>query len=374
MPKVANGITIPSLYPLYIPYRIQHLVLTRTQRLLEGCCYDFTSQWLPELLEHRQWDCPEAIELNKWTYIVVKRLGKLPSHCFGTLDDPKISLADVLISINKLRHSAVHRLPTTAKGISEMIHSATRFAIVLQDSPCQQQLDELHQELEGKIRALELNKNFLETKLEQEMEDIARKRRELDAKEKLAVATMLKEDKDYGSLVGIVLSQTVNEILDRNKTEEMRNTDKGRGLAQETEEEPEPGPDVNNETTHPVGIDYPLKDATYFGVDSSLTNSEARPEYHCASKVQNGIPPSSSGEDGNYSGQNPDTQGNRKLPCAQDETNSPNSLKTATSALGATVDRSVNPTVEGIDREMKRANPGDYTVPQEVHGNPLLTG
>ena len=61
-----NGIRVPSLYPLYIPYKTQYQLLTKTQRLLEECCYDFTVQFMPDLLEQRQWDCSEAIELNKW--------------------------------------------------------------------------------------------------------------------------------------------------------------------------------------------------------------------------------------------------------------------------------------------------------------------
>ena len=171
----------PSLYPIYIPFKIQHLVLSRTQVLLEECCFRFTEKWLPEMLERRRWDCAEAIELHRWTNIVSKHLSKIPAHAF--VNHSKTSVADVLKSVNKLRHSAVHRLSVTAKGVSEMIRSATRFATVLGNAACQQQLDELHQELEGKIRGLELNKNFLETRLEQEIDDITRQRRELDEKE-----------------------------------------------------------------------------------------------------------------------------------------------------------------------------------------------
>lgn len=178
---ITNRIKSPSLYPVYIPYKIQYLVLTRALQLLEECCYNFSTQWLPELLVQRRWDCKEAVELNKWTHAAAKRLDKLPS---AFANDSTLSLANVLISANKLRHSAVHRLPTTAKGILEMVHSATRFARVLRDTTREQQFNELHRELEGKIRALDLNKNFLETNLEQELQDIAKQRRVLDQKRK----------------------------------------------------------------------------------------------------------------------------------------------------------------------------------------------
>ena len=156
-----DGVRIPSLYPLYIPYKTQHELLTRTQCLLEACCYSLTSQWMPDLLDQWQWDCPEAIELNNWTFIVAKRIHTLPSQCFGDLDSGNpMSLASVLMSINELRHTAVHRLRTTAKGILEMIRSAIRFAGALRDLTCQQQLDKLPGRLDGNIMLWSLIRIF----------------------------------------------------------------------------------------------------------------------------------------------------------------------------------------------------------------------
>lgn len=256
-------------------------------------------QWLPELLEQRQWDCPEAIELNKWTHVVVKRLSKLPSHCFEDFaSDPMMSLANVLISINKLRHSAVHRLHTTAKGISEMIRSATRFAEALRDSACQQQLNELHHELKGKIRALELNKNFLETKLEHEMQEIARQRKELAEKEKQAIATTLREDKDYGSLIGILLSESVDHIFERSKNDELEPIEVERDLAFETTEEKNQEPAVNHEMTHQVKLNLPVKSNSSASHDLELEKCEPGLKSDCQSlpDAQQCAPPSPSTE------------------------------------------------------------------------------
>ena len=247
---VNHGIEMPSLYPLYFPYKIQHQVLTKTQRLLEESCYSFTAHWLPELLDQRQWDCPEAIELNKWTHVVVKYLSKLPSHCFEGFDsDPPTSLANILISINTLRHSAVHRLHTTAKGILEMIRSATSFARALRDLTCQYKLEELHQELEGKFRALELNKNFLETRVEREMRDIAEQRKLLEEREQQVLVNMLREDKDYGSLIGSLLSQSVDQIFDKVKEDTSEPSEPEQNSAPVTDEKNEE-PNLNDETIH----------------------------------------------------------------------------------------------------------------------------
>lgn len=322
---VTDGIHIPSLYPLYFPYRTQHQILTRTQRLLEECCHNFTAQWLPELLEQRRWDCPEAIELNKWTHVVVKRLSKLPSHCFEDLaGDPPVSLASVLMSINNVRHSAVHRLHTTAKGISEMIRSATSFARALRDSTCQQQLNELHHELEGKIRALELNKNFLETRVEREMEDIARQRKELEQREEQVFATMLKEDKDYVSLIGSLLSQSVDQIFDKVKEDALEPSEGEQNLVPETEEEKEE-PAINQETTHNAKLDAHIETGSLPSQDLELGKFLSDSGHHFPKTTQS-VPSS---------------------PSTEDESE----YKT-----------------EAAELEIKSLTSRDYDVPQEVHG------
>lgn len=170
--------------------------------------------------------------------MVAKRLNKLPSHCFGDLgSEPSISLAEVLISINNLRHAAVHRVRTTANGISEMIRLAIRFVCVLGGSTWGKQLEELRRVLDGEIRAMELNKNFLETKLGREMQDIARQRKELDEKEKRALTTMLKEDKDYCLSVGDLLSRSAEQIFAGNTDDGLNLTVAEQDLAPETAEE-----------------------------------------------------------------------------------------------------------------------------------------
>jgi len=289
-----DGIQVPSLYPLYFPYKAQHQLLSRTQRLLEECCYAFTEQWLPDVLEQRQWDCPEAIELNTWTYVVSKRLKKLPSHCFGDLgSEPSMSLSKVLISINDLRHAAVHRVRTTAKGISEMIRSATRFACALGGSAWEKQLAELQQEIDGKIRAMELNKNFLETKLEREMQDVARQRKELDEKEKNALTTMLREDKDHCASIGDLLSRSAERIFAGGMDDGLKLTEADQELSLETAEEKEPSLTVDHELPQQVRLDRPPEGRCSAIRDSSHNQNEPRSDSKVLQEADTGLPTSS---------------------------------------------------------------------------------
>ena len=201
---------MPSLYPVQFPFRVQYSILTRTQKLLEEYCYDFTQKYAPNLLTNKNWDCAEAIELNKWTLTFIKRYGKLPA---GAFQKPNSSIQKVLLTVNKLRHSAVHRLRISAKGIVQMVDAAVKFAETLSDSVRASQLEELYQELKGKIKSQELNKNYLETKLKGELDEIERQREELAKREREAVSRMVIEDEDNMHFIGSLLEGKLRNIL-----------------------------------------------------------------------------------------------------------------------------------------------------------------
>jgi len=202
---------VPSLYPVQFPFRVQYSILTKTQKILEECCYDFTEKYAPSLLAEKNWDCAEAIELNKWTLTVIKRYGKFPDGAFRKSDS---GIHQVLLAVNKLRHSAVHRLRISAKGIVLMVDAAVKFADTLSDTIRATQLGELHKELKSKIQSQELNKNYLETKLKNELDEIECQREELAKREREAISAMVIEDKDNMHFIGSLLEGNLRNILD----------------------------------------------------------------------------------------------------------------------------------------------------------------
>ncbi|KAL1983232.1 hypothetical protein VTN96DRAFT_330 [Rasamsonia emersonii] len=204
-------LNIPSLYPSYFPYRAQHAILCTAQCVLEECCFEFTKKWMPSILEEHAWDCPAAVELTKWTRLFAKKSTQFPKHAFR-LSGP--SLNEVLFATNKLRHTAVHRLPTTSRGVEALILSAIKLAETLQDPLRTSQLEELHFEVESKIKAMELNKNVLEDTLAQELQEIQRQREELDRREKESIARALREDQENKALIGLLLEESVKRIFD----------------------------------------------------------------------------------------------------------------------------------------------------------------
>ncbi|KAI3096101.1 hypothetical protein CBS147333_9643 [Penicillium roqueforti] len=112
---------VPSLYPVYIHYRGQQVVLTAIQSLLEEGCFEFVQQHFPQIPKEHGWDCTEAVELTKWTNLFCQHSTQLKENLSRPLDE-------VISLLRELRHSAVHRLrKTTTAGIERLAENAQIF-------------------------------------------------------------------------------------------------------------------------------------------------------------------------------------------------------------------------------------------------------
>ncbi|XXH02984.1 hypothetical protein Hte_009374 [Hypoxylon texense] len=210
-----HGVVLPSLYPIYVPYKVQHRILNEAQRMLEESCFDFVQKWLPVVLEEQAIDCASSIELTNWTRLVAKIADRIPQEAFDLGAAP---LTEILFATNKLRHTAVHRLLTTARGIQDLVKSAMALTLALNDHRRAGELEEMCYELESKIKAMELNKNVLENSAKAGLEEIQRQREELDRKEAEIITNMIRDDRENKSLIGILLEDSVGRILE-GKTE-----------------------------------------------------------------------------------------------------------------------------------------------------------
>ena len=122
----------PSLFPSNVPYQAQHALLVTTQNILEKCCYGFAKKWFPLELEATGLNCAEALELTKWTRIILKHSKWLPREAFAV--EGSFSLEEILASVQPLRHTAVHRLRSTARGVHKLMRDSVTFAEALRDS------------------------------------------------------------------------------------------------------------------------------------------------------------------------------------------------------------------------------------------------
>ncbi|KAL9614420.1 MAG: hypothetical protein Q9167_001091 [Letrouitia subvulpina] len=192
--------SIPRLHPVYLPFKTQHRTLVLVQSLLEECCLDFGNIWVPDLMEARKWYEAESIELTEWTKRFRKHAESLPPSAIKPIAGK--STAEVLFGTSTLRHSAVHRLPTSAAGISNMLHAAMIFAEFLDDSKRMGKVAEMKNQLEACIEEIVQHQNLLERKLKDQLEDIARRRAELDELERSSIEEMLATDKQQRAEVG----------------------------------------------------------------------------------------------------------------------------------------------------------------------------
>ncbi|PLN86450.1 hypothetical protein BDW42DRAFT_190040 [Aspergillus taichungensis] len=196
----------PSLYPLYFPYHAQHSILCAVQKTLEESCFDFAQKWHPSKLEERGWDCAMAVELTKWANLLPKWSSKLPE---GSLQLGDAELLALLSVIRKIRHTAVHRLPTTARGIASFVASATKLVEALGDTPRLAQLEELHADIQEKIRIMDLTKNALEDQLSRDLRAIQLQREELDRQEEMLKLQTVRNDRENKALMGVLVEEYI---------------------------------------------------------------------------------------------------------------------------------------------------------------------
>lgn len=182
-----TAVAVRSLYPVYIQYRCQHLVLTTIQELLEESCFEFAQKHFPQLLAKNGWDCPEAVELTEWTKILSRHSGPL-------IKALKPCLNELIGLLRELRHSAVHRLRKPAAGVERLAENAQLFLEALEDSTRSAKVESLRRELRSAIEELKRNKDLFERRFLAQLKEIQKKRSELDLWEKNAKEAMVRED------------------------------------------------------------------------------------------------------------------------------------------------------------------------------------
>lgn len=197
----------PSLYPVYLPFVIQHRLLVRVQRILERACYAFGQKRLGGVLQGEEWDCAEAVELNRWPRIFLTYQDEFSADELKDLGRPFPELLD---SITQLRHAAVHRIRLSANSAIQFIIDAESLAKLLQDDVSINTISRLRRETQFTIEELKRNKDLLESRLAETRRQLAARRAELERQELDAVENTLKEDREYLAFAGANLEQVLN--------------------------------------------------------------------------------------------------------------------------------------------------------------------
>ena len=201
---------LPSLFPSYLSYSVQHRLLNGVQKLLEECCYGFATKLIPNVLEERKWDCAEAVELGSWCGVLLPHFDKISTE--ATAFDSEQALQRVFAATYGLRHAAVHRKPTHCKGLEQMLKDALRLVGALQDEPRISKLEALLQDLHSKRQDMELAKNHLENQLDEELMQIQGQRAALDRKEKEAKERLVRLDIENTKSVSSLFGRSIDSL------------------------------------------------------------------------------------------------------------------------------------------------------------------
>ncbi|KAJ8126091.1 hypothetical protein O1611_g7549 [Lasiodiplodia mahajangana] len=205
LPAVQSTHSVPSLFPIYLPLRTQHRILTDVQRILEDACFDFGQRAMPDILKRKRWDCSEAAELNLWAAELLQRQSEFANRA----DNIGQPLTKLLRSVADIRHTAVHRICISARGLEQFLLNAESLATLLGDTTRLKSLTELRRSIQQAMEELERNKHVLGSKLRETLKRVAAQRAELDRIEEIAISDMLREDGEYQAFAGKNLEETI---------------------------------------------------------------------------------------------------------------------------------------------------------------------
>ena len=221
----------PSLFPSYLSYISQHKLLNTVQRVLEDCCYDWVSKWMPSLLEERKWTCSEAVELGRWSTAIPRRFDTFSSDA-TTLGSGE-ALRAVFLATHPLRHAAVHRLHTSVKSVERMLENALKMVTALKDTPRTSKLHDILEDFRSTMRAMEANKNELEISLDKELGSIQQQRIALDKKERDARLRMFQQDHDHTAQMSNLFESSIRNLIPVDKSS-MTSVEQGNARSPET--------------------------------------------------------------------------------------------------------------------------------------------
>lgn len=150
----------------------------------------------------RKWHDAESIEFIEWIKRFSKHAESLSSSAIKSI--PGKSIFEVLFGTNTLRHSAVHRLSTSAAGILNMLSAAITFVEALNDPKRAKKVTEIKTHLETSIEDIVQHQNLLERKLTDQCKNIALRRTELDELKRSSIEDMLTTDKKQRAEIDFV--------------------------------------------------------------------------------------------------------------------------------------------------------------------------
>ncbi|KAG2162061.1 hypothetical protein JADG_001800 [Aureobasidium aubasidani] len=187
---------VPETYDLYLPYRVQHKLLTYLQASLETVCFGYLKREHSHTLEGsdslREVEYPENLELPQYVNIFREHVEFDSQALNKYLDKPVKYLYNFLVW---LRHYTVHRRQVNIGYLYVWVNDARSLAKLVGDSKAAEQFETTQLKLERLLAGLKRRRVKYEDKLLAKVKGLAAKRAELDRLEKEAMETYVKDVK-----------------------------------------------------------------------------------------------------------------------------------------------------------------------------------
>ena len=179
---------VPPPAPVYLPFATQHRILNDLQTVLEGTCFDLTLKILPDVIKARELEVPEQLELKEWVSLIMESAGHLP--CSVPID-----WEGFLVAAEKLQYTITRRTRTGVNSIIDFLDESIIWTEGLNDVRRAAWCQHVRAKLQSTLANIEGFENNTREMLSVQLEDIARKRAELDAMETKAIAHMMEAEK-----------------------------------------------------------------------------------------------------------------------------------------------------------------------------------
>lgn len=159
------------------------------QAVLEGCCFDFAKEFLPELIKARELEVPEQLELAKWVSLLKQSASQLPVNI------PLMIWNNFLDVAEKVQSTIARRIRTSVTDMVRLLDEVVVMTRTLNDGQRTAWCQDICGNLRSSLAQVEGLGKDLREMLSVELEDIASKRAELDSMEIKAIAHMVELEK-----------------------------------------------------------------------------------------------------------------------------------------------------------------------------------
>ncbi|OBS15897.1 hypothetical protein FPOA_13312 [Fusarium poae] len=197
--------TLGGQEELYLPFKSQHKLMGYLQQYLEGVCYEFGKQTMPEVLEKHGWDCAEAAQLESWMDEFTRR-----AILFKDIIDEKTAV-DLFRSVADIQHVAICRVRTESAGIEKFLLGAVKLTQVLGIGDCHTAMDRFSTDIERMLNNLREDEGLVRSRLRVRLLQFQRQREAIDTQEKLALSEMEKDLGECQAIAGFGVLKRLKE-------------------------------------------------------------------------------------------------------------------------------------------------------------------